>query len=124
MSYPLIVFASIFLVMVIGLVYFLRGALFSITTVAAQHAKIYAVSYVKGSCLVLISMGSTFKETWQPVTLAQAQTFQWWDYVIKFEAPLLAGLSVLAAFLDSSKNKADEVAAKVDPIIPAKPPVI
>jgi len=122
MTTPLVIFVGSFICVVLCAGYFLRGAIFSITNIAAQHAKIYAVAYVKGGSLILLAMFAAFEKSFQPLTIDQAAHLAWWDWIILFLSPLVAGLSVLVAFLDKSKDRADEVAAKVDPIIPAKPP--
>ncbi len=80
---------------------------------AKTHAEIYAMAYLKASCLMTLAMGGTFKETWQSVTSVQAANWAWWDWAIHLLAPILSGIAVLSAFLDRSMQRADEVKAKV-----------
>lgn len=81
---------------------------------AKSHFQLYGVAYVKGACLILLAVGGTFKETWAPITAEQASQFAVWDWIIKLSAPLLAGISVLAAFLDRSMQSADDKKAEQD----------
>jgi cytochrome bd-type quinol oxidase subunit 2 len=85
---------------------FLRGTISKLRDFIAARASIYAVAYAKGGCLIALAVGTTFKEVFQPITIEQAAHFAWWDWVIKFSAPVLSGLSVLAAFLDQSAQRA------------------
>lgn len=120
---PLAWFIAVLLIGALLLSLFLHGAVSNIKNVIAEHAKIYAISYIKGGCLILIAVGTGFKETFGPITTAQAATFAWWDWVIKFSAPILAGLAVLAAFLDQSVQRANVVKdAKVAASSPSAPP--
>lgn len=98
-------------VLTLGLpMFFFRQTLTILASSAAEHAKLYATSYCKGGALIAMAMMSTFKETFQPITIEQAQHFAWWDWVIKFQAPILSGLAVLVAFLDTSAQRAREIA--------------
>lgn len=120
---PLVAFSVIFIVLFALAGYFLRGALFSITSVAAQHAKIYAVAYVKGGALILLAMFAAFEKSFQPLTSEHAAVLAWWDWAILFLSPITAGLAVLVAFLDKSKDRADQVAATMStPPFQSSPP--
>lgn len=114
MNSPFLLFSSACLISAAFIGWFFRGALSSLRGIASDHAKTYAVAYVKGGCLVLIAMGSAFKETFQPLTIEQANRMEWWDWAIAFFSPLLAGLAVLAAFLDRSTQRASEDKASED----------
>ncbi len=107
-----IIFCSSVLLLAIIVVWLLRPVIRGLGNYAKTHAELYASAYLKCACLVLLSMGTTFKETWQPVTITQAANWAWWDYAIHFLAPLLSGLAVLSAFLDRSMQRADEAKAK------------
>lgn len=79
---------------------------------ATSHFKIYAMAYLKVSCLMTLAMGGTFKETWQSVTAADAARWAVWDWMIHLIAPVLSGVAVLSAFLDRSMQRADEAKEK------------
>ena len=90
------------LVVILGLGFLLRNMVKSLADTAGQHAGKYAISYVKGSALIMISMMASFQETWGMVTASDVRLWQWWDFVISFAKPFAAGLAVLVAFLDRS----------------------
>lgn len=111
----LISFAAAVLLLSVVFAWVFRATFRSLIDQAAQHSKTYATAYIKAGCLILITMGNTFKETFQPLTVEMVKSFAWWDWVIKLGAPILAGLAVLVAFLDRSMQRADEAkAAKSD----------
>lgn len=112
--------SSLLLLIALGLIF--KGALLNVANYSAEHAKVYAGAYVKAGCLIAIAIGTTFKEVFQPVTVEQAATFAWWDWVIKFSAPLLSGLAVLSAFLDRSLQRLDEKKNGTKPPFPTPSP--
>jgi hypothetical protein len=114
MSPAAIFLCSSALLLGIVVVWLCRPVIKAVGNFAQTHAQIYAQAYIKASCLILIAMGTTFKETWQPITKAQAADFAFWDWLIKIEAPLLSGLAVLSAFLDQSMQRAKEVKVAQD----------
>lgn len=117
----LIAFASAVLLLIVVFAWVFRATFKSLIDQAAQHSKTYATAYIKAGCLILITMGNTFKETFQPLTIEVVKSFAWWDWVIKLGAPILAGLAVLVAFLDRSMQRADE--AKVAKPTVTNPPI-
>jgi hypothetical protein len=94
------------LAIIVGVGYFLRGALFSVTSQAAQHASRYAIAYVKGGALIIIAMLAAFEQAFQPLTAELAARLSWWDWAILFFKPIAAGFAVLVAFLDKSAASA------------------
>ncbi len=107
-----IILCSSTLLLAIAVGIMARPVLKHIGAYTKTHLELYFAAYLKATCLVLLAMGGTFKETWQPVTLAQTANWAPWDWVIHFLAPLLSGLAVISAFLDRSMQRADEVKAK------------
>ena len=93
-----------------GLGYFLRGALFSISSVASSHAKTYAVAYIKGGSLILITAGAAFGTAYSALPATMQATLPWAPYAIFFWQPITAGLGVLVAFLDRSAQTASKEA--------------
>lgn len=123
MNHSLLAFTAIMLC-VMGLIgYFLRGALFSITSVAALHARIYAVAYVKGASLVYIAATAAFESAYWALDEGFRAGVGWAPYVIFFNKPISGGLAVLVAFLDRSTQRATEDAAKplTNPPFPVPP---
>lgn len=118
MDSPFIAFLALILVFVFAALWFFRTTLKNLADTAAEHSKVYALPYVKGGILVAIAVGNTFKEVFQPLTKAMVDNFAWYDWVIKFSAPLLAGLAVAAAFLDRSFGNAQ---AKTEDKTPPSP---
>lgn len=116
----LIAFASAVLLLAVVFAWVFRATFGSLIDQAAQHSKTYATAYVKAGCLILITMGNTFKETFQPLTTEMVRSFAWWDWVIKLGAPILAGLAVMVAFLDRSMERAD-ASKTAKPLAVAKP---
>jgi hypothetical protein len=122
MIIPLYTFLSIIALIIGGALWFFRGAIFAVSTAAAEHAKVYAVAYVKGGALVSIAMLSSFDETFRNLTRDTAATLPWWGWAVLFFKPLSAALAVLAAFLDRSITRAKEERAATTP--PYTQPVI
>lgn len=118
----LIFFTIGMLAIVVGVGYFLRGALFSVTSVAAQHASKYAIAYVKGSALIIIAMLAAFEQAFQPLTAELAARLSWWDWAILFFKPIAAGFAVLVAFLDKSASTATQPAGTTTPPFPVSTP--
>lgn len=116
----LIVFLSSVLLLAIAFAWAFRDTFRSLIDQAAEHSKAYAMAYFKAACLILITMGNTFKETFQPLTAEMMSQFMWSDWVIKLGAPILAGLAVMVAFLDRSMERADASKA-AKPLTVAKP---
>lgn len=112
MTGPFIAFITLLLGFVFAGLWFFRTTLKNLAATAAEHSKIYALPYCKGAILVTIAVGNTFKEVFQPLTKEMVANFQWYDWVIKFSAPMLAGLAVAAAFLDKSFVTAQDQAKK------------
>lgn len=123
MSQPLIVFAACVLLMLAALGYFLRGALFSISTQAAAHAKTYAVAYVKGGALITLAMLAAFDESFRTLTREAALALPWWGWALLFFKPIAAGLAVLVAFLDRSTQRAEQIKTgnTIPPFTPPPP---
>lgn len=121
MNSPFYWFLGITLTLLGGIGYFLRGALFSISTIAAQHAKIYAVAYVKGGALIAIAAGGAFGTGYQALPPPMQASMPWAPYVIFFWLPISAGLAVLVAFLDRSAQTATKDAQAVGLLPPAAP---
>lgn len=93
------------------------------TGFASDHFKIYAMAYLKVTCLMTLAMGGTFKESWQTVTSADAARWAVWDWIIHLIAPVLSGVAVLSAFLDRSMQRADEEKEKAGTPPPATAPL-
>lgn len=111
MNYAFICFCSSVLLLAIAFAWAFRGVFKTLINTATEHAAVYSAAYVKGACLIYIGAGTTFKEVFQPVTIDQAALFSWWDWYIHFNAPIITGASLLAAFLDKSVQRANEVKA-------------
>lgn len=105
---PFIAFVLLLVFLVMGSVWFFKDTLKELRELAKEHVGSYAIVYVKGGTLILIAVGTSFKEVFQPITALQADNFAWWDWVIKFSAPIISGLAVLAAFLDRSAATAKQ----------------
>jgi hypothetical protein len=84
------------------LFYFFHEVLRTLPALLAEHARVYARSYVKGTCLVLITAGAAFKDTFSGLTAQDAMALTWWGWAIMFWAPITAALGVIIAFLDTS----------------------
>ncbi len=112
MTEQLISFASAVLLGLIAFFWVFRGLFRTLVNSSEEHAKSYTSAYVKCFCLIALAAGTTFKEVFQPITVEQAARFAWWDWIIKFSAPVLSGLSVLSAFLDRSLQRVDEDKAR------------
>lgn len=112
MNYPLITFSVIGFTVLVLIGYFLRGALFSISSVAADHAKTYALPYVKGGSLIMIAAFAAFEQAYWALDENYRKTMEWAVYFIFFSKPITGGLAVLVAFLDRSTQKATEEAER------------
>lgn len=99
-------FLFCFLVIVGGIGWLLRGAVGSIATQAAEHAKTFAAAYVKCTALVALAMGGVFVETFSTLSQETAARMAWWGWAVLMWKPLAAGLAVLVAFLDQSAQRA------------------
>lgn len=105
---PLYVFLLIMALLFASTYYLLRGTVNELRQSAAEHARAYAVVYVKGSALVMLAMFSSFDESFRPLTREVADKQAWWDWAILFSKPMAAGLAVVVAFLDRSAERARE----------------
>lgn len=121
MNYPLITFTAISLVFFVLAGYFLRGALFSISSVATSHARVYATAYVKGGALVMIAACASFEQAYWALDEGFRLSMTWAPYAILFSKPLTGGLAVLVAFLDRSTQHATEKEAKERAIVAPAP---
>ncbi len=120
---PFVAFLLLLVLIVFGSVWFFKDTIKELRDLAKEHVGSYAIVYVKGGTLILIAVGTSFKEVFQPITATQADSFAWWDWVIKFSAPIISGLAVLAAFLDrSAANAQKNQAIKDDAETPAVTP--
>lgn len=113
-----------------GLAWVLRGVISALTKLAAEHARVYSVAYIKCGALVAIAVGATFTETFWALTKEEAAAYQWWNWIIVFWKPLAAGLATLIAFMDRSaqtataKKEADTASGTPSPfasLTPVKP---
>lgn len=86
--------------------YLLRGTWAELAKQAQLHAAAYAVSYLKGTALILIAGGACFTETFGSLTAAEAASWQWWDWMVAFWKPVAAALACMVAFLDQSASAA------------------
>lgn len=111
MNASLAIFVGITCIILGGLGYFFRNTFSNIETIASEHAKIYAVAYVKGGALILIAAGAAFDTGFQALSPAFQATMTWAPYAIFFWKPIAGGLAVLVAFLDRSTQRASEEAA-------------
>lgn len=107
----LIIFLSSVLLLAIAFALAFRPVFKRMVGVAADMVPTYAQAYLKCTVSMIIAAGICFRETWQPVTTAQAAGFNWWDWTIFLGAPLLAALINLNAFLDRSLERADAAKA-------------
>ncbi len=98
--------------------WFFRGALFSVSSTAAEHAKIYAVAYITGGSLILIAAIQALASAWMLLPDEMKSAMPWVPYVIFFLSPIQAGLAVLVAFLNRSTQRAGEEAAKKNSVPP------
>ncbi len=108
MNYPLLTFGIVCAILLGFLGWFLRGALFSISSTAASHAARYSVSYVKGGSLIMIAAFAAFEQAYWALDPPFRDSMPWAAYVIFFSKPVTGGLAVLVAFLDRSTQRADE----------------
>lgn len=113
---PLAVFVALALLIVLGAARFFRASLEEISGAAKEHAKLYAVAYVKGGALVALAMLASFDEAFRTLTRETAAGLSWWGWALLFFKPISAGLAVLVAFLDRSAGRAtDNNIPKVTP---------
>lgn len=127
MNSPLIAFSASVVVVLSLVIFFLRGALFSISSVAAAHAKAYALPYVKGGSLIMIAAFAAFEQAFWALDEPTRATMVWAVYFIFFSKPITGGLAVLVAFLDRSTQKAtdeakEEKAKSTPPFLNPPPP--
>src|SRR5690242_4238949 len=80
---PFIAFLILLVLIAFGSVWFFKDTLKELRDLATKHVGSYAIVYVKGGTLILIAVGTSFKEVFQPITSTQAENFAWWDWVIK-----------------------------------------
>lgn len=81
-----------------------RRAIGAIGRQVAAHAKLNARAYIRGAVYVAISVGTAFKEAFEKLSSDVAAVLPWWQWLIMFMIPVLAGLVTLGAFLDNSAN--------------------
>lgn len=108
MSFSLLSFLAVLLLILGGAGWFFRRTLETLSDSAAQHAKLYAVSYIKGTALISIAAGAAFDQAFQSLSPIMQASMLWAPYVIFFWKPIAGGLAVLVAFLDRSFQRANE----------------
>lgn len=102
MTNPFIWFLFFCVTVGAGFVLLWRKAIGAVTMQVTEHAKLNARSYIRGSIYVAIAAGTAFKETFEKLSSDVAAVLPWWQWLIMFGAPVLAGLVTLGAFLDNS----------------------
>ncbi len=117
----LILFFGSCLLLAVAFVWAFKDVFQKMIGQAAEYVPAYGIAYLKCSVGMVIAAGICFKETWQPVTLAQTLTWAWWDWTIHLGAPLLSMLLYLQAFLDRSMERAGQQKVKDDASAPPKP---
>jgi hypothetical protein len=106
----------IFVFVVWGAVFiFMRPVLATLSKQAAEHAKLYAAAYVKGSALVAIAVLTSFGETFKALSPDVAAILPWWSWLDLFFKPIVAGLAVYVAFVDGTMKKIRDERAGEDP---------
>jgi len=119
---PLITFVVVLLVFLgVGL-WFFRGVINVLGTLAADHARVYAVSYIKGAALIAIAAGACFTETFSNLTAEEAARLSWWSWMVLFWKPIAAGLATMCAFLDRSAERARDDRSNTPSPFPKSPP--
>lgn len=111
MSYAVLCLFSSLVLLSIAFAWAFKDVFRGMVKFAAEMVPGYAMAYLKCAVSMIIAAGICFRETWQPVTEAQAATFQPWDWMIFIGAPVLAALMNLNAFLDRSLERADAAKA-------------
>lgn len=99
---PFYIFLSLVGVFCLAVLYLFHEIIKKLPEIMAEHARIYARAYVKATCLILLSSGTAFKETFANLTPAQAAAMTWWEWASMFWMPIAAGIGVILAFLDTS----------------------
>ncbi len=127
----LVLFCGSVLLLLVAFVWAFKDVFARTVQIATEHVPAYGIVYIKCTVGMIIAAGICFKETWQPVTLAQTLSWAWWDWTIHLGAPILSMLLYLQAFLDRSMERAGQQKAKADATNapaaqppPAAPPVI
>lgn len=96
----------LFVVVVWGsLLWFLRGVMAELSKQATSHAKLYAAAYAKGGALIAIAVFTSFGETFEKLSSDVAVVLPWWSWLSMFFQPVIAGLAVYVAFVDSTVKK-------------------
>lgn len=108
MNNSLYAFLGLALTIIAGGVWFFRATIRDLQKLAAQHARQYAVAYIKGGALVAIAVGAAFDETFKDLTHELAAAMPWWGWATLFWKPIGAGLAVIVAFLDRSAQHATD----------------
>lgn len=112
---PLIAFLGLMVLVLCGIGYFMRSALSAISSQAGVHAKKYAVSYVKGGCLMFIGAGVTFDQAYYALPDTVQSSMPWAPFVIFFWKPMAAAATVLVSFLDRSSQNAEYKSEQITP---------
>lgn len=113
---PLTIFILLVFALFAGLGWFLRGTLNVLAATAADHARSYAVAYLKISGLGGIAFINVFNECLVNLPNEQARFLPEWIWVVPlFTKPVSALLAVLVAFLDRSVARATEARTTSNP---------
>lgn len=105
---PLYWFIATLLVPLAVFGWVLRSTIQELANQAKEHAKNYAIAYVKFGALAYISASTAFCQAYAALPAGMQSTMPWAPYFIFFSQPAIAGLGVLVAFLDRSVQRADE----------------
>lgn len=96
----------IFVAVVWGsILWFARGIISTLSRHAAEHAKVYAGAYAKGSALIAVAVLTSFGETFKALSPDVAAVLPWWSWLALFFQPVISGLAVYVAYVDGSMKK-------------------
>ena len=121
MNWPLLAFAALFAIFFGVFCWTFRGVINNVRMVAEDHSKTMILPYVKCGTVMVLAGAAAFREAFQPLTAEAAAHMMWWDWAIKFLAPMAAMGGVLVGFLDNSVQDAKEERAKTIPPFPNTP---
>ena len=105
---PFLWFLLIILLIVVAVGWFMRGAVTSIRSAIADHAKFYTVAWIVGGCLVFSQGMASFRQAVHGLTADQIHDMLWTDWVQVFFTPLEVMCLAVVAFFNREIKRAGD----------------
>lgn len=112
MALGFFIFACSLLVLFLALMLWLKPVFFKMRELVVEVLPTHGLAVTIWFIGMVASGMICFRETWQPVTIAQANEFAPWDWMIYLGMPFISMLLYTQGFLNRSLERADKALAE------------